>query len=167
MNCFSQQIIFFYSTVFFFLSHFFTLSNQFFLSFSEIFLIICVCIYLHTFFYVCVHAKSGFPGSSSGKESPVMQETPVQFLGWEDSSGEGIGYPRQYSWVSLMALGSPALAGEFFTTCASWERQFLHLGPVIEEVIDFMLKIIYITRERRRTELWNLEAKEKKKGKEA
>ena len=37
------------------------------------------------------------------KNSPVMQETPVQFLGWEDSRGEGIGYPLQYSWASLVA----------------------------------------------------------------
>ena len=36
-----------------------------------------------------------------------------------------------------MALGSPALAGEFFTTCASWEAQLLHQGPMIKEVIDF------------------------------
>ena len=27
----------------------------------------------------------GFPDSSVGKESTAMQETPVQFLGWEDS----------------------------------------------------------------------------------
>ena len=32
-----------------------------------------------------------------------MQETLVQFLGWEESDGEGIGYPLQYSWASLMA----------------------------------------------------------------
>ena len=32
-----------------------------------------------------------------------MQETPVQFLGWEDSPGEGIGYLLQYSWASLVA----------------------------------------------------------------
>ena len=32
-----------------------------------------------------------------------MQETPVQFLGWEDLPGEGIGYPLQYSWASLVA----------------------------------------------------------------
>ena len=28
---------------------------------------------------------------------PAMQETPVQFLGWEDSAGEGKGYLLQYS----------------------------------------------------------------------
>ena len=32
-----------------------------------------------------------------------MQETPVQFLGWERSPGEGIGYLLQYSWASLVA----------------------------------------------------------------
>ena len=32
-----------------------------------------------------------------------MQETPVQFLGQEGPAGEGIGYPFQYSWASLVA----------------------------------------------------------------
>ena len=32
-----------------------------------------------------------------------MQETLVQFLGWGRSPGEGIGYPLQYSWASLVA----------------------------------------------------------------
>ena len=32
-----------------------------------------------------------------------MQETPVQSLGQEDPAGEGIGYPLQYSWASLVA----------------------------------------------------------------
>ena len=30
------------------------------------------------------------------KNPPVMQETWVQSLGWEDPSGEGKGYPLQY-----------------------------------------------------------------------
>ena len=33
------------------------------------------------------------------KNPPVMQETPVQFLGW----AEGICYRLQYYWASLMA----------------------------------------------------------------
>ena len=37
------------------------------------------------------------------KNLPEMQETLVRLLGWEDSPGEGIGYPLQYSWVSLVA----------------------------------------------------------------
>ena len=36
------------------------------------------------------------------KNPPTMQKTPVWFLSWE-STGEGIGYPLQYSWVSLLA----------------------------------------------------------------
>jgi len=35
------------------------------------------------------------------KNPPVMQETLVRFLGWEDSAGEGIDYTLQYSWASL------------------------------------------------------------------
>ena len=31
----------------------------------------------------------GFPGGSAGKESPVMRETPVRFLGWEDPLEKG------------------------------------------------------------------------------
>ena len=32
-----------------------------------------------------------------------MQETSVQFLGREDSPGEELGYPLQYSWTPLVA----------------------------------------------------------------
>ena len=32
-----------------------------------------------------------------------MQETSIRFLGLEDSLGEGIDYPRQCSWASLVA----------------------------------------------------------------
>ena len=31
------------------------------------------------------------------RNPPAMQETRVQSLGWEDSPGEGNGYPLQYS----------------------------------------------------------------------
>ena len=37
------------------------------------------------------------------KNPPAMQKTQVQSLGQEDSPGEGIGYPLQYSWTSLVA----------------------------------------------------------------
>ena len=43
-----------------------------------------------------------------------MQETLVQFLGQEDPSGEGIGYPIQHSWASLLAhmvKNPPAMLG--------------------------------------------------------
>ena len=36
-------------------------------------------------------------GAQLVKNLPAMQETWVQSLGWEDSPGEGKGYPLQYS----------------------------------------------------------------------
>ena len=37
------------------------------------------------------------------RNPPAMQETPVWSLSQEDPPGEGIGYPLQYSWASLVA----------------------------------------------------------------
>ena len=45
----------------------------------------------------------GCPGSSAGKESP-RNEGDSGSIPWSGrSAGEGIGYPLQYSWVSLVA----------------------------------------------------------------
>ena len=43
----------------------------------------------------------GFPDSSVGKESARNAEDPGLIPGLGRSSGEGIGYPLQYSWASL------------------------------------------------------------------
>ena len=43
-----------------------------------------------------------FPDSSVGKESAYNAD-PSSIPGSGRSTGEGIGYPRQYSWASLMA----------------------------------------------------------------
>ena len=45
----------------------------------------------------------GFPGSSAGKESTCNAEDPSSIPGSGRSAGDGIGYPRQYSWASLVA----------------------------------------------------------------
>ena len=45
----------------------------------------------------------GFPGSSAGKESACNAGDPCLITGSGRSSGEGIGYPLQYSWASLVA----------------------------------------------------------------
>ena len=50
----------------------------------------------------CISYNRSFPGSSAGKELPAMQETPVWLPGSGRSAGEGIGYPLQYSWASLV-----------------------------------------------------------------
>ena len=44
----------------------------------------------------------GFPGSSVGKESACNAGDPELIPGSGISAGEGIGYPLQYSWASLM-----------------------------------------------------------------
>ena len=45
----------------------------------------------------------GFPNSSAGKESACNARDPCSIPGWGRSAGEGIGYPLQYSWASLVA----------------------------------------------------------------
>ena len=45
----------------------------------------------------------GFPGSSDGEESACNAGDPSSTPGSGRSTGEGIGYPLQYSWASLVA----------------------------------------------------------------
>ena len=45
----------------------------------------------------------GFPGSSAGKESASNAGDPSSIPGLRKAPGEEIGYPPQYSWVSLVA----------------------------------------------------------------
>ena len=47
--------------------------------------------------------QQSFPGSSAGKESTCNAGDPSLIPGSGRSPGEGIGYPLQYSWVSLVA----------------------------------------------------------------
>ena len=54
----------------------------------------------------------GLPGSSAGKESACDARDPSSIPGSERPAGEGIGYPLQYSWASLVAQmvkNSPAM----------------------------------------------------------
>ena len=46
---------------------------------------------------------AGFPDSSVGKESACNAGDPGSIRGSGRSTGEGIGYPLQYSWASLVA----------------------------------------------------------------
>ena len=52
---------------------------------------------------VGMQAGMGFPDSSVGKESACNAGDPVSIPGSGRSTGEGIGYPLQYSWASLVA----------------------------------------------------------------
>ena len=57
------------------------------------------------------------------KNPPGMQESLVQLLGWEDSPGEGIGYPLQYSWASRVAqlVKHPPAIRETWVPSLGWE----------------------------------------------
>ena len=46
---------------------------------------------------------TGFPGDSAGKESTCNAGDPSLIPGLGRSPGEGIGYPLQCSWASLVA----------------------------------------------------------------
>ena len=47
--------------------------------------------------------RIGLPDSSVGKESTCNAGDPGLIPGLERSTGDGIGYPLQYAWASLMA----------------------------------------------------------------
>ena len=59
--------------------------------------------------YFCLQNRNslpdslGFPDSSVGKESACNAGDPSLIPGLGRSTGEGIGYPLQYSWASLVA----------------------------------------------------------------
>ena len=61
-------------------------------------------------------SRWGFPDSSVDKESACNAEDPGSILGSGKSAGEGIGYPLQYSWASLVAQLAKNLP-------AIWENQ--------------------------------------------
>ena len=50
-----------------------------------------------------LHFSRGSPGSSAGKESSCNAGDPGAIPGLGTSLEEGIGYPLQYSWASLVA----------------------------------------------------------------
>ena len=80
----------------------------FFLFFYFIFKLYIIVLVLPSLFYKflmfwTILQKNGFPGSLAGKESVCNAGDPSSIPGSGRSSGEGIGYPFQYSWVSLVA----------------------------------------------------------------
>ena len=53
--------------------------------------------------FISQSASFSFPHNSVGKESTCNAGDPSSIPGLGRSSGEGIGYPFQYSWASLVA----------------------------------------------------------------
>ena len=63
----------------------------------------------------------GFPGSSAGKESACNAGDPGSMPRSGRSPGEGMRYPFQYSWASLVAQNVKNLP-------ATWETWVQNLG---------------------------------------
>ena len=74
-----------------------------------------VCKYLRLDLLGSYDAEKGFPSSSFGKESACNAGDPSSIPGWGRFTAEGIGYPLQCSWVSLVAQlvkNLPAIEGD-------------------------------------------------------
>ena len=67
--------------------------------------------------------RSGFHGGSAGKESSCNAGDPDLIPGLGRSVGEGIGYPLQYSWASLVAqlVKNPPTMRETWVRSLGWE----------------------------------------------
>ena len=78
----------------------------------------------------------GFPDSSVGKESVCNAGDPGSIPGLGRSPGEGIGYPPQYSYASLVAqlVKNPAAMWETWVWSLGWEDP-LEKGKAIHSSI--------------------------------
>ena len=65
----------------------------------------------------------GFPDRSIGKESACNAGDPSSIPGLGRSAGEGIGYPIQYSWASLVVqlVKNPPAMRETWVRSLGWE----------------------------------------------
>ena len=65
----------------------------------------------------------GFPDSSVGKESTCSAGDPGSIPGSGRSAGEGVGYPFQYCWASLVAqlVKNPPAVREAWVQSLGWE----------------------------------------------
>ena len=78
---------------------------------------------IHLIFWRKIGNLKGFPGGSLGKESACNAGDPSLIPGLGRSPGEGIGYPLQYSWASLvgqLVKNLPAIR-ETWVRSLGWE----------------------------------------------
>ena len=76
--------------------------------------------------YLSIVEPEGFPSSSVGRESTCNAGGPGSNPGLGRSAGEGIGYPLQYSWGSLVAQLVKSLSAMWET----WVRSLGWEGPL-------------------------------------
>ena len=70
-----------------------------------------------------LETKGGFPNSSVDRESECNSGDSNSIPGSGRSAGEGIGYPLQYSWASLVAqlVKNPPAMRETWVQSLGWE----------------------------------------------
>ena len=75
------------------------------------------------FYLAILVGCKGFPSSSAGKEPAYSAGDPSSIPGSWRSPGEGIGYPLQYSWASLMAqlVKNPPALWETWVRSLGWK----------------------------------------------
>ena len=92
-----------------------------------------VFVWTCAFLAFCYTPRSGmgFPGSSVGKESACNAGDSGSILGLGRSTGEGIGYPLQYSWaypVAQLVTNPPAMWETWVRSLVwkiLWKREWL------------------------------------------
>ena len=79
-------------------------------------------LYMYSFNYFYNSVK-GFPDCSVGKESTCNAGDPSLIPGSGRSAGEGIAYPLQYSWASIVAqlVKNPPAMWETWIRYLGWE----------------------------------------------
>ena len=77
----------------------------------------------HLVFGVIYKLNGSFTGSSAGKESACNAGDPSSIPGSGRYPGEGISYPLQYSWASVMArlVKKPPAMWEAWVQSLGWE----------------------------------------------
>ena len=75
------------------------------------------------FIHCSLRLLAGFSGSSAGKESTCNARDPGSIPGSGRFPGEGLGYPLQYSWASLVAqtVKNPPAMQETRVWSLGWE----------------------------------------------
>ena len=78
---------------------------------------------MNTAYLQNVRSTWSFPGSSCGKESACIIRDPGLIPRSGRSPGEGIGYPLQCSWASLVAqsVKNPPAMRETWVQSLGWE----------------------------------------------
>ena len=104
------------------------------------FFLLCLLAFWVTFFPAILW---DFPGSSARKESTCNAGDPGFILGLGRSPGEGIGYPLQYSWVSLVAqmVKNPPAMRETWVRSLGWEDPLEEGMPTHSRILAWRIPV--------------------------